>query len=68
MVNVLKAPTHTKSVFLAVRQGWMNYLRLRQLLANQLGTSYTGVRAFRDELPVVKEQEQLVLLWVWTMP
>lgn len=68
MVKVLKVLTHTKSVFLAVREGWMNYLRLLQVLANHLGTSYTGVRTFRDEVPVVKEQEPLVWLQVWMMP
>ena len=68
MINVLKLLTHIRSVFLAIREGWMNYLRLLQVLANQLGTSYTGVRPFGGELAVVKEQEPLVLLWVWMMP
>lgn len=38
----------------------MNYVRFLQVLANHLGTSSTGVRTFRDEVQVVKEQEPLV--------
>lgn len=40
----------------------MNYLRPLQELANHLGINYTEMRTFRDELPVVEEQEFLVQL------
>lgn len=55
---------HTqKGAFVAVRKGWVNYLKFMQVLANQFCTSYTGVRTLRNELPTVKGQEPLDLLW-----